>query len=61
MPTQLHILTRPADELVTTLLERERERAAGQTQIEVVDLTQPVPDYPALVEKVFAADSVVAW
>ncbi len=59
MPTQLHILTRPADELVTTLLNRER--AAGQTQIEVVDLTQPVPDYPALVEKVFAADSVVTW
>lgn len=59
MPTQLHILTRPADELVTTLLDRER--AAGQTQIEVVDLTQPEPDYPALVEKVFAADSVVTW
>ncbi len=59
MPTQLHILTRPADELVTTLLELER--AAGQTQIEVVDLTQPAPDYGALVEKVFAADSVVTW
>jgi hypothetical protein len=59
MPTQLHILTRTADELVTTLLERER--AAGQTQIEVVDLTHPAPDYGALVEKVFAADSVVTW
>jgi hypothetical protein len=59
MPTQLHILTRPADELVTTLLERER--ACCQTQIEVVDLTQPNPDYGALVEKVFAADSVVTW
>ncbi len=59
MPTQLHILTRPADELVTTLLERER--AAGQTQVEVADLTQPAPDYGALVEKVFAADSVVTW
>jgi hypothetical protein len=59
MPTQLHILTRPADELVTTLLERER--AAGQTQLEVVDLTQPKPDYAALVEKVFAADSVASW
>jgi hypothetical protein len=59
MPTQLHILTRPADELVITLLERER--AAGQAQIEVADLTQPAPDYGALVEKVFAADSVVTW
>jgi len=59
MPTQLHILTRPADELVTTLLERER--AADQAQIEVVDLTQPNPDYGALVDRVFAADSVVTW
>jgi hypothetical protein len=59
MPTQLHILTRPADELVTTLLERER--SAGQTQIEVVDLTQPNPDYGTLLERVFAADSVVTW
>ena len=59
MPTQLHILTRPADELVTTLLDRER--AAGQTQIEVLDLTQPNPDYGSLVDRVFAADSVVTW
>lgn len=59
MTTQLHILTRPADELVTALLDRER--AAGQTQIEVVDLTQPEPDYGALVDRVFAADSVVTW
>lgn len=59
MPTQLHILTRPADELVTTLLERER--SAGQAKIEVVDLTQPNPDYGALVDRVFAADSVVTW
>ncbi len=59
MPNQLHILTRPADELVTALLERER--SAAQTEIEVVDLTQPNPDYGALVERVFAADSVVTW
>lgn len=59
MPTQLHILTRPADELVTTLLERER--AADQAQIEVVDLTRPNPDYGTLVDRVFAADSVVTW
>ncbi len=59
MPTQLHILTRPADELVTALLDRER--AGGQTEIEVVDLSQPSPDYGALVDRVFAADSVVTW
>lgn len=60
MTTQLHILTRPADELVTALLDRER--AAGQTQIEVADLSQQAaPDYAALVDRVFAADSVVTW
>lgn len=59
MPTQLHILTRPADELVTALLERQR--AAGEMAFEVVDLTQPAPDYGGLVEKVFAADSVATW
>lgn len=59
MPSQLHILTRPADELVTTVLAAERDRAA--ISVEVVDLTRPDPDYSALVDKVFAADSVVTW
>lgn len=59
MPTQLHILTRPADELVQAILAQER--AAGRTQIEIADLTQPEPDYGALVERVFAADSVATW
>lgn len=59
MPTQLHILTRPADDLVNTVLTTERERA--MLSVEVVDLTQPEPDYAGLVDKVFAADSVVTW
>lgn len=59
MAHQLHILTRPADELVASLLAAPRPHA-GDTS-EVVDLTQPEPDYAALVEKVFAADSVATW
>lgn len=59
MPTQLHILTRPADDLVNTVLATERDRAT--VSVEVVDLTRPDPDYAGLVDKVFAADSVVTW
>ena len=59
MPRQLHILTRPADELVTGLLTAQH--AKPENTVEVVDLTQPEVDYAALVGKVFAADSVATW
>jgi len=59
MPRILHILTQPPDELVTRLVRDQQLEAANQ--VEVVDLTQPSPDYTALVEKVFAADSVASW
>jgi hypothetical protein len=29
--------------------------------VEIFDLTQPEPDYQALLDKVFAADSVQVW
>ena len=59
MPRELHILTQPADELVQTLLAAQKAKA--ETQVEIVDLTQPDPDYAGLVERVFAADSVASW
>ncbi len=59
MNTKLHILTRPADDLVTALIEAQR--AVPENVVEVVDLTAPDPDYAALVEKVFAAGSVATW
>ena len=59
MTTHLHILTRPADDLVAALIEMQR--AAPENAVEVVDLTAPEPDYAALVEKVFAAGSVATW
>ncbi len=59
MTTKLHILTRPADDLVTALIEGQRD--VPENAVEVVDLTAPEPDYAALVEKVFAAASVATW
>ena len=59
MKTQLHILTRPPDELVQALLAVPR--AQPGPEVVVVDLTQPDPDYAALVEKVFQSDSVATW
>ena len=59
MARLLHILNRPADELVETLLRDESDNPANL--VEVVDLTAADADYVALVEKVFAADSVATW
>ena len=59
MAKQLHILTQPPDEVARTIIETQRAQPGHD--VEVVDLTQPEPDYAALVEKVFAADSVATW
>lgn len=56
MRTILHILTRPADELTRELLQNQS--ALAETKVEVVELMSGAPDYDALVEKIFAADSV---
>jgi len=59
MRSILHILARPDDPLARSV--RTRQTAQPDVQIEVVDLTAPDPDYVALVNKVFAADSVQVW
>ena len=59
MTTVLHILTRPSEDWVQTLIESQK--SLPEHQVEVVDLTQPNPDYPALVGLVFAADSIATW
>ena len=59
MRTILHILTRPEDELTRELIVRQR--ALPETKLEVVELTAPAPDYDALLEKIFTADSVEVW
>ena len=59
MPTLLHILTKPEDSLARNIISIQRQ--SPQTKIEVVDLTEPDPDYRSLLEKIFAADSVEVW
>jgi len=56
MRTLLHILTRPEDELTQSLLAQQR--SLSDTTIEIVRLDAPAPDYDALLEKIFTADSV---
>jgi len=55
MRTILHILTRPADEVTREIIERQQ--ALPETRVEIADLTV-APDYDAVVEKIFSADSV---
>ena len=59
MRTILHILTRPQDELPRALIAGQR--GLPETTVEAVELTSPAPDYDALVEKIFTADSVEVW
>ena len=56
MRTILHILTQPEDEVTRQLIERQR--SLPETEVEVVSLSNPSPDYDQLVEKIFAADNI---
>lgn len=56
MRTILHILTRPEDEVTRQLIKGQR--ALPETEVEVVSLSNPSPDYEQLVEKIFSADSI---
>ena len=60
MANTLHILTRPDDALPREIIACQRAQKAPEV-VEVFDLTVPAPDYSALLEKVFAADSVAVW
>jgi hypothetical protein len=59
MPTVLHILTQSQDALPQSFLAAQQ--ASDLVRVEVVDLTQPDPDYDNLLERIFAADSVAVW
>ena len=59
MPILLHILTEPADALVTELIAKQQ--VTRENQIDVVDLTRNDADYKKLLDKIFAADSVQVW
>ncbi|MFN7139165.1 MAG: hypothetical protein ACK4UN_07495 [Limisphaerales bacterium] len=59
MPQLLHILTKTEDELAKQIIAEQQKDP--QNQIEIVDVSNGVPDYKALTEKIFAADSVQVW
>ena len=59
MRTVLCLLTRPNDPVA--LAVTAHESAQPDLQTEIVDLTAPHPDYAALLEKIFSADSVQVW
>ena len=55
----LHVLTKENDALANEMISRQRQNP-GQ-RVETADLTREQPDYTALLEGIFAADSVVVW
>ncbi|MGP8199508.1 MAG: hypothetical protein ACLQU4_08415 [Limisphaerales bacterium] len=55
----LHILTRPDDALAREIITEQQRN--GDNKAIVVDLTRAQPDYKALLENIFAADSVQIW
>ena len=59
MRVVLHILTRPDDTLAQEAIARQREQQVQE--INIVNLTTAEPDYPKLLQEIFAADSVAVW
>ena len=55
----LHILTTTDDTLAETVITSHRQLA--DREVVVVDLTEREPDYEALLEEIFAANSVQVW
>ena len=54
----LHILTK-MDPLAADLIAHQQ--ALPEQHVKIVDLTQPAPDYPRLLQAIFAADSIAVW
>jgi hypothetical protein len=60
MAQLLHLITRPQDSLAQEVV-RQQLQAEGESQVRVIDLTVGAVDYAALVEAIFASDSVQVW
>ena len=60
MTNVLHILTRSEDELPAAMMALQKA-GTGSGKVEFFDLTLAAPDYGALLEKIFDADSVEVW
>lgn len=55
----LHIVTASADPAEAGIIAAQRK--LPNHEVRVCDLTQPEPDYRALLEEIFAADSIAVW
>jgi hypothetical protein len=55
----LHILTKPDDPLAAEIVERQGKNS--DLQVRVVDLTVAEPNYEALLQAIFEADSLAVW
>lgn len=55
MRTILHILTQSPDELAQSLIEQQK--SLPEAAVEIADLSAS-PDYDALLDRIFAADSI---
>ena len=59
MAALLHLLTKPDDAFAQAIIAAQESQP--DNRVDAVDLTQPQPDYAALVGKIFSADSVAVW
>jgi hypothetical protein len=59
MTSLLHILTKSDDDLASEIISLQRQKAS--MTVKTFDLTQSEPDYRALLEEIFDADSVTVW
>lgn len=57
--TLLHIITDPECALAREIVALQEQRP--DRSVKVFNLTEPTPDYHALLEEIFAADSVAVW
>jgi DNA-binding NarL/FixJ family response regulator len=55
----LHILVRSEDPLAAEVIAQQRNQP--NCSVGVIDLAMPEPDYAALLEQIFEADSVEVW
>ena len=55
----LHVLTRADDGVALEVVQRQQRQ--GLVTVQVADLASPTPDYAALLEAIFAADTVAVW
>lgn len=55
----LHILTAEQRPFASELIQHQA--ASSNCEVETFDLNQPEPDYNALLDKIFSADSVASW